>query len=326
MPTQLSDDPSLPGTSDPTRTLIASAPAFRVLKTVQDMTSGTSTVMAGDTLRYTITVKNIGTENAVGVTLRDQIPTYTTYVAGSTKLNGVAVADPSAGVSALQNSMLINSPSNLTAGAMPANAGTTTTNVATITFDVQISKNVINGTIISNQGFVDGSGTNSGPFTEQPSDNPATPVVNDPTSVVVGNLPLVYALKTVQLAVDVNGNGSVDPGDTLQYTITMTNSSATPATGVILTDAIPANTTYVANSTTLNSAPVAQPDGGVSPLTNGLGVVSSGLTSPSPPSSGAEGCRPIARRASSCAACWTASVRNGSRGWVDRERASPEYS
>jgi len=286
LPTQLSDDPSIAGTTNPTQTLIASAPAFRVVKTAQDITSGTATVMAGDTLRYTITVKNIGTENAVGVTLRDQIPAYTTYVANSTKLNGVALADPGAGVSALQNGLSINSPANLTAGAMPADAGTTTNNVATITFDVQISQSVINGTIISNQGFVNGSGANSGPFTEQPSDNPATPVLNDPTTVVVGSLPLVYALKTVQLAVDVNGNGYVDPGDTLQYTLTLTNSGATSATGVVLTDAVPAYTTYVANSVQMNGASVAQPDGGVSPLINGIGVVSSGLTPPSPPSSG----------------------------------------
>jgi uncharacterized repeat protein (TIGR01451 family)/fimbrial isopeptide formation D2 family protein len=286
LPTQLSDDPSITGTANPTQTLIKSAPAFQVLKTAQDITSGTATVMAGDTLRYTITVKNIGTENATGVTLRDLIPANTTYVAKSTTLNGAAVADPSAGVSALQNGMLINSSANLTAGAMPANAGTTTTNVATITFQVQISKNVLAGTLISNQGFVDGSGATSGPFPEQPSDNPATPVVNDPTTVVVGNLPLVYALKTVQLAGDVNGNGLVEPGDTLQYTITMTNSGATPATGVVLTDAIPANTTYVANSVQMNGVAVADPAPGASPLTNGIGVVSSGLTPPSPSSSG----------------------------------------
>ena len=285
LPTQLSDDPSITGTVNPTQTLIKSAPAFQVLKTVQDITSGTATIMAGDTLRYTITVKNIGTENATGVTLRDLIPANTAYVANSTTLNGVAVADPSAGVSALQNGMSINSPANVTAGAMPASAGTTT-NVATVTFLVQISKNVVAGTLISNQGFVDGSGAASGPFPEQPSDNPATPVVNDPTTVVVGNLPLVYALKTVQLAGDVNGNALVDPGDTLQYTITVTNSGATPATGVVLTDAIPANTTYVANSVLMNGVAVADPSPGASPLTNGIGVVSSGLTPPSPSSSG----------------------------------------
>src|SRR6266568_5906584 len=240
--------------------------------------------MAGDTLAYTITVKNIGTENATGVTLRDLIPANTTYVAKSTTLNGAAVADPGTGVTALQNGMLINSPANQATGAMPANAGTTTTNVATVTFRVQISKNVVAGTLISNQGFVDGSGAASGPFPEQPSDNPATPVPNDPTTVVVGNLPLVYALKTVQLAGDVNGNGLVDPGDTLQYTITVTNSGATPATGVALTDAVPANTTYVANSVQMNGVALTDPGTGVSPLTNGMGVVSSGLT-PSLPSS-----------------------------------------
>jgi uncharacterized repeat protein (TIGR01451 family)/fimbrial isopeptide formation D2 family protein len=285
LPTQLSDDPSLPGIADPTRATISSAPAFRVQKTAQDITSGTSTVMAGDTLRYTITVKNIGTENAVGVTLRDQIPGNTSYVANSTKLNGALVAD-SAGVSALQNGMKINSPADTATGAMRADASAATTNVATITFDVRISPNVVNGTIISNQGFVNGSGAGSGTFPEQPSDNPATPVLNDPTSVVVGNLPLIYAQKIVQLVGDNNNNGLVDPGDVLQYTITVTNSGPAPATGVVLTDAVPANTTYVANSIGMNGGTVADPSTGVSPLIGGIGVVSSGKALPSPLSSG----------------------------------------
>ena len=262
----LSDDPSLGGTTDPTQTIVTSAPIIRVLKTVQDITSGNSTVTAGDILRYTIKVNNIGMENAVGVTLRDLVPANTSYVASSTKLNGIVVADPSAGVSALQNGMLVNAPANLTAGTIPADAGQTAGNTVTVTFDVQIGATVADGTIISNQGFVNGNGSGSGPFPEQPSDDPATPVVNDPTSVVVGNLPLVYALKTVRLMVDNNGNGLVDPGDVLRYTIALTNSAAAPATGVVLTDAIPVNTTYVANSTTLNGTTVADPSAGISPV------------------------------------------------------------
>jgi len=292
----VSDDPYLNGpsllntTGDITSITIrasgASAPAFSVQKTVQDITSGTSAVMAGDTLRYTITVKNIGTENAIGVTLRDLIPANTSYVANSTRLNGVAVADPSAGVSALQNGMLINSPANLTPGVMLANASAGTANTAAVTFDAQISTTVVDGTIISNQGFVNGAGPGSGPFPEQPSDDPATPILNDPTKVVVGNVPLVYALKTVNLIVDNNGNGLVDPGDVLRYAITLTNSAFTPATGVVLTDAVPADTTYVTKTTTLNGEAVADPSTGVSPLANGMGVVSSGLPPSSPPSSG----------------------------------------
>jgi large repetitive protein len=284
LPPQLSDDPSVAGSADPTQTVIASAPLFQVRKTVQDLSSGSSSVRAGDTLRYSITVKNIGTENGTGVTLRDQIPANTSYLPNSTTLNGAPVADSGAGVSPLQNGMTINSPANPTAGAMPAAPGTAT-NVATVTFQVQVGKNVVEGTLISNQGFVDGSGAASGPFPEQPSDDPATPVSNDPTTVVVGNLPLLYALKTVQLANDVNGNGVVDPGDQLQYTLTVTNSGATPATGVVLTDAVPANTSYVAESVRLNGTPVSDAASGVSPLTNGMGVASPGLTPPPPPGS-----------------------------------------
>jgi hypothetical protein len=51
---------------------------------------------------------------------------------------------------------------------------------------------------------------------------------------------------------------------------------------VVLTDSVPANTTYVANSTALNGLPVAQPDGGVSPLASGIDISSSDLTPPLP--------------------------------------------
>jgi len=262
-------------------TIQSREPALRVLKTVQDITSGTSTVIAGDILRYTIAVKNIGTEDATGVTLRDLVPANTSYIANSTRLNGTTVADPSAGVSPLQNGMLINSPANLTAGVMPADPSEAAANTATITFDVQISTTVVDGTIISNQGFVNGSGASSGILPEQPSDNPATPnVPNDPTTVVVGNLPLVYALKTVNV-VDNNSDGIVDSGDVLHYTITLTNSGTTPATGVVLTDTVPQYTTYVPDSVTLNGISVPDLPSGL-PLASGMAVSSSNLTPPLP--------------------------------------------
>src|SRR4029434_8294005 len=51
-------------------------------------------------------------------------------------------------------------------------------------------------------------------------------------------------------------------------------------TGVVLRDNVPANTTYVANTTVLNGAPFGQPDGGVSPLIAGVnvGVIAAGTT------------------------------------------------
>jgi uncharacterized repeat protein (TIGR01451 family) len=261
-------NPLVQGDEDPTRVTIVSAPAFRIQKISTDLTGDPNVLLAGETLRYTITVKNIGNGDAVGVVLRDAVPVNTAYVAGSTTLNGAPVPDVG-GVSALVNGMLIHSPADATPGAMPADASASTANVATITFDVVIDPAVVNGTIISNQGFV--TAVASG-IVDQPSDDPDTPVANDPTRDIVGNLPLLYAEKRVALFVDLGSPGIVDPGDTLRYTITVQNSAAIPATGIVLTDSVPANTTYVANSTLLNGAPVGQPDGGVSPLASGINV------------------------------------------------------
>jgi uncharacterized repeat protein (TIGR01451 family) len=283
----LSDDPNVNGTADPlvagdedpTRVTIVSGPSFVVQKISTDLTGDPNVLLAGETLRYTITVRNTGNADAVNVVLRDAVPpTNTSYVAGSTTLNGAPVADIG-GLSALVNGLLIHPPSNPTPGTMPADPSGSPPNTATITFDVVISPTVPDGTVISNQGFVTAPGAG---IVDQPSDDPNTPIVNDPTLDIVGNLPLLYATKTVALTVDLGTPGVVDPGDTLRYTITVQNSAAIPATGVVLTDGVPANTTYVADSTRLNGLPVGQPDGGVSPLASGINMSSSDLTPPLP--------------------------------------------
>jgi uncharacterized repeat protein (TIGR01451 family)/fimbrial isopeptide formation D2 family protein len=275
------DDPNVIGDEDPTAVTITSAPAFVVNKTSQDLTGDPNILDAGDTLRYTITVKNVGNENAVNVSLRDQIPGNTSYVTNSTTLNSSPVADPAAGVSALESGMLINAPENTTAGFLRADSSATTANVATITFDVVVDSNAVDGTVISNQGFVNGNGEGSGSFPETPSDDPTTSLVDDPTIDVVGSVPLVDSQKTVAIVAD-NGNGYADPGETLRYTITTTNFGALPATGVVLTDAIPANTTYVPNTTTLNTITVADPAANTSALEGGMDISSADLTPPLP--------------------------------------------
>ena len=276
------DDPNVEGDEDPTETLIASAPVFEVFKTSTDLTGDVNILLAGDTLRYTITVKNIGNENAINTILKDQLPASTTYVAGSTTLNGSAITEPTPGTLPLQAGILINAPEDATAGAMRADTTATIANVATITFDVTINSSVVNGTIISNQGYVSASGAGSGAMADTPSDDPATATLNDPTRNVIGDQPLVDALKTVSIQTDNNGNGELDPGDILRYTITISNIGAANATGVSFIDTVPTNTTYVANSVTLNTIAVGQPDAGVSPLIAGIPVSSSDLTPPLP--------------------------------------------
>lgn len=99
----------------------------------------------------------------------------------------------------------------------------------------------------------------------------ATPVVDFTTVDVITTVlsPLVTISKTV-------GSATAKPGDTIDYTITVTNTHATAAvTNVTVIDPVPAYTTYVANSTRLNGITVAG-DSALSPLVAGLLVDADG--------------------------------------------------
>ncbi len=272
----------LPVNSNLVQVQVGQTPGLIVEKTSQDLTGDPNVLAVGDQLRYTITAKNISNENAVNVLLRDQIPANTTYVANSTFLNGFAVADPAANTSALTDGLLINSVDVAVPGFMTANPDPAVNNVATIQFTVTVNSNLVNGTVISNQGVVTGLGENNGlGFVPILSDDPATPVANDPTQDIVGSGPIIDAQKQVSIVAG-GADGTADPGDTLRYTITVFNSGNSPATGVRLRDAVPASTTYAADTVSLNGLPVAQPDGGISPLIAGIDISSSDLTPPLP--------------------------------------------
>ena len=272
------DDPVVLGDEDPNETLIDSAPEFVFEKTSDDITGSPTVLLPGDILRYTLTVKNTGDENAVNATLRDSIPTYTSYVPGTTTLNGAPVLDVGTD-SPLAAGMLINSPDTVSTGLLSANAAPTANNVAVITFDVTINADTLLGSIVSNQGYLDAEGAGiSGPVPQKLSDDPDTAIPDDPTLDIVGALPLIDALKTVAIQNDMGTPGQVDPGDTLRYTITVYNYGSVEASGVTLKDVVPANTTYDPDSVYLNGYPVSQPDLGVSPLVSGIPVSSSDLT------------------------------------------------
>ncbi|WP_175452576.1 isopeptide-forming domain-containing fimbrial protein [Thiohalomonas denitrificans] len=279
---QLTGDALASATSNETSTLISSAPAFEVWKSSLDISDDPSELRAGDTLRYTLTVKNVGNEDAINAVLHDQLPTNTSYVPESTTLNGAPVADQSPGVLPLQDGIPLHAPEDPTPGVMRADAGSTSDNIATITFDVVIDADVFSGTIIANQGFVSADGAGSGPMPQEPSDDPDTTVADDPTRDIVGSVPLLDAHKTVVLHDDANSNNIVDPGDLLRYSIVVTNTGSAPATEAVLVDAVPANTSYVPDSVILNGLPVGQPDGGTSPLASGIAISSSDLTPPLP--------------------------------------------
>jgi uncharacterized repeat protein (TIGR01451 family) len=272
-------DPAVAGDEDPTRVVIQSAPAFRVQKVSTYITGDPNVLLPGETLRYTITVKNVGNADVFDATLRDAIPVNTSYVTGSTTLNGTPVPDGPGGASPLSTGIPIHAPENPTPGAMRADGSATQANVATLVFDVLVDPGVIDGTVLSNQSFVSAI---AGGISDQPSDDPRTPTPDDPTLDVVGLSPLLFAPKSVAIGIDGGTPGVVDPGDTLHYTIRVQNNGSVAATDVVLADDVPANTSYVPDSATLNGLPLGQPGAAASPLRAGIPISSSDLTPPLP--------------------------------------------
>ena len=278
----VSDDPTINGVADPnvaddedpTEILIQSAPEFVVQKTSSYLDGNPNVLLAGETLRYTITVQNVGTDDATSVYIVDQIPANTSYVADSTTLNGVAL--PDAASSPLVDGIEINAPEDTAPGVL--NAGVVD-NTATINFDVIVNPEALDGTVISNQAFVSAVDFN---IADQPSDDPRTELANDPTRDVVGNYPLLFSTKSAALQIDNSSPGIVDPDDVLRYTITVYNNGSVPATIVELFDEVPANTSYVADSTTLNGSPIGVPDNGVFPLASRIDMSSTDLPNPGP--------------------------------------------
>jgi|GEM_PF-1309741 len=102
--------------------------------------NGSSTVNGGDTVQYKITITNIGNINAAGVYMYDYIPPSTTYLPGTTKMNGVAVSDVSGtmpfAVTGSPNGKLVNTLGQQAGIVLP-----TAANAAVVTFRVKTDPN-----------------------------------------------------------------------------------------------------------------------------------------------------------------------------------------
>lgn len=194
------------------------APAITSTKTVAKVAgSGGAFVTTGDTLEYTIQIRNTGTLNAAGVTLQDSVPVGTTYVAGSTTLNGAAVPDSSG--MPFTTAALVNSPGEA-AGVVRVN-NSSDAFVATVKFRVQVNAGV---DAVSNQGVVT--------YVDAPApvntDNPATTAPLDATVTTITRADLVVTKSDGVESVLANGRST--------YTIRVTNNGPSSVAGATLTD------------------------------------------------------------------------------------------
>lgn len=169
--------------------------------------SPTGALVGGQTATYTITIPNTGLINTAGTTLADPIPAGTTYVAGSTKLNGVAIADGSGGVMPFATAAPVNSAGQA-AGVIAVGASAT----------VQFSVVATSAATVNNLASIDPDG--AGP-------SPAITV-----SAVNSGLNGPAVNKAFAPA-------SIGAGGMSTLTVTLTNPNATAITGVNVTDNLP---------------------------------------------------------------------------------------
>jgi uncharacterized repeat protein (TIGR01451 family)/fimbrial isopeptide formation D2 family protein len=157
---------------------------------------------AGAQGTWTVTVTNQGPDDEpAGLTVTDDLPAGITFVSGS----GTNWSCPAAGTD----------PVTCTYGAVLADGATTPPLSLVVDVGAAAVPSVTNTVTVSGDNFDNVAGNDSD---------------SDVTAVVVPDLST--STKTV---VDGNG-GDIEPGDTLEFTVTLTESGGAPATGVTVTD------------------------------------------------------------------------------------------
>ncbi|MCC6998242.1 MAG: DUF11 domain-containing protein [Deltaproteobacteria bacterium] len=245
------DDPATPAVDDVTRLTVSAIPVLTdFTKAVVDDNGGR--VAPGDFLTYTLTLTVPGPAHAFDVVVTDPIPAALDMV----------TATQGGTVSATQ--VVWNRTTT------PALADVAPGVPVVLTFRGRVRAGTLDEAVISNQARVTATAG-----TQEPSDDPATATLNDPTRVSVVARPELE--QSSKVARDDNG-GVLLQGDTLTYTITIANTGTASALMVRLRDTIPSGTTYVARSTRVRGAVIGDGAGGVAPLIAGqlIGTVAAG--------------------------------------------------
>ncbi len=180
-----------------------------------------SAITPGGTLVYTITYSNAGNKGATGVVITETVPAHTRFETSASDPGWACSDSGGPGDTCI---LIPGSP----AGSLPA--GSTGTAAFAVTVDTSVPSGV---EIIRNAISIQDDGTNGSDTT--PGDN------QDLVDTTLNAAPDLSVVKT-------DGVDVVAPGTALTYTLTVRNTGNQTATGVILTDTLPAGVTFVSAS------------------------------------------------------------------------------
>ncbi len=197
------------GTSTASASITCNPASIQVTKTAD-----AATVNAGDTIGYTVTVKNTGTGSAKGVSLTDSLPKgsgtgVTWAIDGST---GNPTAFTLAGAAGSQTLTLAEQPITVAAGA------TLTVHITAVTSKTECSTYNNTASVATTN---DGTGT--------------------ATATITCNAASIHIVKTADAA-------TVNQGSAVGFTVTVSNTGAGTAHGVTVNDPLPAGLNWSLNT------------------------------------------------------------------------------
>jgi uncharacterized repeat protein (TIGR01451 family) len=231
LPPVLTDDPATAEDDDPTITPVFAAPKLSATKqgALYADHDNNGLITRGDELQYTVRISNTGNMDAAGITYDDTPDPNTPLLTGTvTTTRGTVVSGNGATDQAV--SVLV--------GTLPAGGG------AIITYRTIIDPAMPPGVgQVTNQGVVSGAQITTPIPTDDPDQPPGTPTI-----ITVRDPGLLRAVKYSTLAIDDDGDEAVSPGDTLRYTIRISNTGGEAVTNTLFTDTPDPRTSLVVGS------------------------------------------------------------------------------
>ncbi len=197
---------------------LAAAPDLEMVSKMADV----ATVMPGGTINYTLTYANNGDQDATGVVLSETVP------AGTTSGTNAGWERTAAGSGLNCDSQPAATLCFLTIGALAVADGNQAASFQVVVDDPAVA----GATQVSNTASVVDDGANGADPTANNSQTAVTPIDAMPDLVMVSK---------------VADGATVAPGGALVYTLTYANTGDQDATGVVLSETVPAETTSGTN-------------------------------------------------------------------------------